>query len=106
MSAESPACLSLRARGIPARPGEPLPVEVLVDALAGSSIELTLEVERGVLITWNGAVDEAGRVGWQPALVLPLGVPAGSGALRAVLRDAAGAYLGEAEMTLATEEAG
>lgn len=89
-----------------ARAGEPLPVTVIVVDPAGAAVELTLEVERGVLVTWNGTV-RAGVVGdWSPSLTLPLSVPAGLGRLRARLTAADGAWLGEAEATLATEEAG
>lgn len=90
------------------RPGRPLPLRLEVTnprptPLEGATAELTLEVERGVLISWQltlrsvppeGTVTDAVAES-QPAFTLPLNVATGRGELRVVLTAADGAYLNE-----------
>lgn len=98
----------LTCRG-PARPGQTLPLELAVEnaadrPLTGGSIELTIEVEKGVLLSWNlpvPAVAAGGSVELVPATAspafrLPLAVEPGTGRVRAVLSGPDGAYLSEA----------
>lgn len=98
----------LTSRGV-ARPGQVLPLVLSVDngsdrPLAGGAVELTIEVEKGVLLSWNlpvpavaaGGAVELDPATATPAFVLPLAVEPGSGRVRAVLTGPDGAYLGEA----------
>jgi hypothetical protein len=94
-------------------PGSPLPLRVSVDnptstPLAGASAELTLEIERGVLLTWNLALrvtparsrlDDA-VLNVAPAWRLPINTGAGVGHFRLVLSGSDGAWLGETELEL------
>lgn len=97
-------------------PGQRLPLRLQVcnptdEPLEGATAELTLEVERGVLITWqlslcavpaNQTVVEAIRDS-QPELLLPLNVPAGEGKLRLILKSRDGAWLNQVEMGMGVE---
>ncbi|MBI2302179.1 MAG: hypothetical protein HYU66_25025 [Armatimonadetes bacterium] len=88
--------------------GAPLALEVAVEnptphALEGASAELTLEVERGVLISWQIPIEPVPARGRrvvavdraEPAWALPLNVAQGVGRFRIALFRADGAYLNE-----------
>lgn len=105
--------LTLTATADHATTDQPLPVRVAVanDAaapLVDATVELTLEVERGVLMTWELALAEiaAGTCAEHPVLrsepdyELPLGHTVGDGVFRARLYSAAGAQLAEAELPM------
>lgn len=95
-------------------PGRRLPLQVRLDnpgteALRGASAELTLEVERGVLVTWDLTLTDVPAGGSchdalaraYPAFELPANVPAGNGRFTLVLRAADGSYLDEDRLELA-----
>ena len=108
-----PLTLSLTPTAEAVAPGAPLPLRLALanhtdQPLAGAVAELTLEVERGVLLTWNltlATVPPRGRVedavtGAAPTFELPLNVPGGTGRFRLALTGADGGWLGAAELEL------
>lgn len=92
---------------------QPLPVAVGVanpgdTPLRGLSAELTLEIEKGVLLSWEliladvpagGQTDHA-VLDARPAYRLPINTPTGDGVFRARLYGADGAQLAESELQL------
>ena len=94
-------------------PGQPLPLQVRVDNptsedLIGATAELTLEVERGVLVSWQlglaavpagSSLDHAIRAS-QPAWELPLNVAEGQGQFAIRLFGPDGAWLNEHKLEL------
>ncbi|NUQ02192.1 MAG: hypothetical protein HUU35_20280 [Armatimonadetes bacterium] len=98
------------------RAGAPLPLELEVsnqtdEALRDAMAEVTLEVERGVLVTWHLSLREvaagehardAVRTS-EPGWTLPLNVSSGLGHFRVVLLSADGAWLSEHELVLPVE---
>ncbi len=94
-------------------PGRRLPLEVRIDNptdddLRGATAEVTLEVERGVLVSWRLQLTDvpAGRTVASAILVsepeweLPLNVAAGTGQFVATLYAADGAWLNEDRLQL------
>ncbi|MBI5831200.1 MAG: hypothetical protein HZB16_02695 [Armatimonadetes bacterium] len=94
-------------------PDDPLPVAVAVvnstgQPLHGLSAELTLEIEKGVLLSWEliladvpagGQLDQA-MLDARPAYRLPHNAAVGQGMFRARLYASDGAQLAEAELQL------
>jgi hypothetical protein len=96
------------------RHGQPLPLRLRVanptaTALVGASAEVVIEVERGVLLTWNTTLAEVGPgdvrpdavTASEPAWVLPANVPDGAGRVAVTMRAADGALLATDEIALA-----
>lgn len=95
------------------RPGRALPIDLRVDNpadddLRGATAEVTLEVERGVLVSWRlqlvevparTTVEDA-MAASEPAWELPLNVAAGTGQFVVTLYAADGAWLNEDRLEL------
>ncbi len=95
------------------RPGEPLPLRIAVrndtaGDLRAATAEVTAEVERGVLITWQVALRPVpasaecrdAHLDSSPRWWLPLNVPAGPGRWRVRLHASSGELLAEDEQEL------
>lgn len=103
----------LKPTGAPLVAGRPLPLDLVVDnpggdALRGARGELTIEVEKGVLLSWQFQVAEVPAHGRcesaltssEPEWRLPINVQPGKAKLRVVLNAADGAYLNEHTLEL------
>ncbi|MCC7495673.1 MAG: hypothetical protein IT204_25205 [Fimbriimonadaceae bacterium] len=103
----------LAALAAEVRPDQPLPLQIGVanptaQPLVDASAELTLEIERGVLLSWRlslapvpaGETLAAAVVASQPALRLPLNAGGGVGQFTVRLYAADGAWLNEASLRL------
>jgi len=107
----------LQPTGAPLAAGRPLPLTLAVwnptaQPLVGAQGELTIEVEKGVLLSWHFAVaavaaearcDDAITAS-DPAWSLPLNVQPGTAKLRVVLSAADGSYLNEHSLELPVAE--
>lgn len=97
-------------------PGRPLPFELRIDnptsePLRGATAEVTLEVERGVLVSWSLSLADVPAQGHladaivtsEPAWELPLNVASGTGQFVATLYSSDGAWLNEDRVELTVQ---
>lgn len=108
---------SIRVRLLAEQPtvrgGDDLPLRVELASrsdlpLSDATAELTLELERGVLVTWDlslatvrpgGLVADAIAAS-TPDFRLPLNIAAGTGRFKLTVRDSDGAWLGQDELVI------
>ncbi len=111
--AGQPIRVRLLAEQPTVRGGDDLPLRVELTnrsdlPLHEATAELTLEVERGVLVTWDlslttvrpGGLAPDAVAGSTPAFRLPLNIGAGTGRFKLTVRDSDGAWLGQDELDL------